>query len=457
MNSVRFAKMQNALNRPFLLFSPFLILSIGLILIFRKGVLVGDENKYLEYAQNLLKGFYSPPAPNIYLGVGPGYPIVLMPFIWLKLPLVSIAILNAVFYYFSIIILYKTLQYIVSLKIALAASLFWAFYYNAYENFPLIAPETIMTFLISLLCFLIIKSFISDNLKTRRYILLSGFIFGYIALTKIIFGYVLLFMLVGIVLLWLFNRTSVNYKKGMFILLVALATTAPYLTYTHQLTGRFFYWGTTAGNNMYWMSTPYSEEYGSWSPAPTMNSDSIVKIKSSIEFREKENLTIKSANHLIPVAGNDIRNNHKVDFCEFNKYSGVEQDDEFKRVAITNIKSHPIKYIQNIFSNMGRIIFNYPYSYTLQKPGTLLRLPANGILLLFLLLGLIPTFINWERILFPLRFMIFIFTLYIGGSLTGSAETRMFTVIVPLLLLWISYLIQRTIKIKLKFNNEDIK
>ena len=447
--------MQNVLKSPFLLFSPFLLLSILIILLFRKGVLIGDEDKYLHFAQNLLHGFYSLPAPNIYIGVGPGYPIVIVPFLLLKLPLISIALVNAIFYYLSIVFLFKALQQIVSMRLSLFASLFLAFYYNSYENFILIAPETITLFLISLLSYLIVLSFDENNKKSKKYIFLAGLILGYIALTKIIFGYVILFMLCGNIVLWLFNRSYDNYRKGIFILLIGFASTIPYLLYTYNLTGKIFYWGTTAGNNMYWMSTPYNEEYGSWSEFLQLKTDTVLRCKSNFEFRQDEHQDIKTGHNTIPGVKDFIISNHRKDYKEFVKYSGVEQDDAFRRKAIENIKSHPIKYAQNLFSNFGRMIFNYPYSYTLQKPKNLLRLPLNGILILFLLISLIPAFINWKRVLFPLRFIIFIFYLYIGGSLTGSAETRMFTVIVPFLLLWISYFIEKTVIIKLRFNEKD--
>ena len=101
------------------------------------------------------------------------------------------------------------------------------------------------------------------------------------------------------------------------------------------------------------------------------------------------------------------------------------------------------------------MLFNYPYSYTIQKPETLLRLPLNGIIAVFMLFCLIPTFINWRKIIFPVRFMLFFTLLYLGGSIFGSAETRMFTVIVPILLFWIAYIIQKSIKIKLKFDENS--
>ena len=262
-------------KNPFLLFLPFLLFYIVFILILYSQTLWGDEIRHFAYARNLSQGFYSPPPPNISLEVGPAYPLLILPFIALHIPLICLVLMNAVFNYLAIIFLFKALQQIVSFRAALVFSLFLACYSNSLEFIALIYSESLTLFLVSLVVFLLIKAFNPDNLiKTKKYIYLSGFIIGYLALTKIIFGYVLMFMLVGSGLLWMINRKSINYRKSVFILLIALATTAPYLIYTYHLTGRIFYWGTSGGNNLYWMSTPYKGEFGNWVADPVLKQDS---------------------------------------------------------------------------------------------------------------------------------------------------------------------------------------
>jgi hypothetical protein len=233
-------------RNPYLIFLPFLLIFIIFILAFQANALEGDEGRYLSFAQNLLHVFYSPPAPDINLWNGPGYPIILMPFVALHLPLICITLLNGVFYYLSIVLLFKALRQIASFRIALIFSVFWACYLNSYQDMVLIYTEIFYSFLISLLIFLLVGVFNSnDAKKAKKNIFFSGFIIGYLVLTKIIFGYVLLIMLAGIGLLWLINRNVYNYRKGLIIMLIALATTAPYLIYTYQLTGKIFYWGNS--------------------------------------------------------------------------------------------------------------------------------------------------------------------------------------------------------------------
>jgi len=127
----------------------------------------------------------------------------------------------------------------------------------------------------------------------------------------------------------------------------------------------------------------------------------------------------------------------------------------FRKIAIENIKSNPLKYLDNCISNAGRLLFSFPYSYTIQNNRTLFRLPLNGALVLISLFSLIPTFFNWKRLFFPIKFILFFLFLYLGASVLVSATIRMFTIIVPMLLFWIGYILQRTVKLNLSFTDKN--
>lgn len=429
-------KSKNIFRNPYLLFFPFLVLFIIWVLISPTDGVYGDQHRYLKFAQNLLHGFYSTPAPNISLTNGPGYPIFLMPFLVLKLPLICITLANAFLYYFSIIFIFKALKEIVSNSVALTFSFAWASYFIAYQNMPLIHTETFTYLLITILIFSIIKVFKNDTPGIfTKYVILSGFIFGYIVLTKMIFGNVLLVVLTGSVVLWIFNRKIQNYRKGLVIIIIALITTAPYLVYTYHLTDKLFYWGN-GDDSLYWMSTPHEGEYGDWTEELVQN---------PIDFG---NYNIRGADSVLIA-------HHFEEFKEINKYTGIEKDEVYKRIAINNIKSHPIKYTQNIIYNIGRLIFHYPYSYAIQRPKSLLVFPINGIIFTLILFSLIPTFINWRKFPFSIRFLLFIAVIYLGGSALVSASLRMFTIAVPILLVWIAYVIHNTLKINFRFNEKE--
>lgn len=423
-------------QKPFLLFSPFLVLFVIIAIWYHTDGNYGDESRYLFYARYMIDGIL--PHTDLdfdYLGNGPGYSIILIPFIALHIPLIWIAILNALFYYLSVILLFKTARKFVSFNNAVIISLFWGLYINSYEYIGKILPEIFTSFLMSLLIYQLVNTFQPG--KSKKNIYFTGFIIGFIALTKPIFGYVMLCMLLFVLLLWILKRKNKNYHSSVIILVMAFATTTPYLIHTYKVTGRVFYWSSLGGNNFYWATVPNEHEYGSWFPNPGLAVDPATKYTHVADFQER------------------IRITHKDDFDEINKYKGIEHDDAYKRIAIKNIKNHPLKFIQNCISNLGRILFNFPFSYKLQSPNTLVRLPFNGILVVLILVCLAPTVRNWNKIDYAIRFALFFSFIYLGGSILACAETRMFTLIVPVLLIWISFVLQKAVKINIgSWNNE---
>jgi len=419
----------------FLLFLPFLIFYLLFALVFRNRTIVGDEIRYYWYASNLIHGFYSPPSPHILLWNGPGYPIAIIPFVILKLPLVVFLMFNAFLYYLSIVWIYKILLKFISYRKAFIFSIFLAINLNAIIMTVLVMAEPLSVFLVTGLIYLIVKTFENPQ---KKYLVLSGFVLGYIALTKFIFAYVLLIMLIAFFLFWLFNRRNTYYQKSLKILLISFVTILPYLAYTYSLTGKLFYIGNSGGQQLYWMSTPYADEYGDWR-YPYLNSkEPLIKRAHSFD-------AIFKNRHI-----NDIKialNNPK-----HSLLFGTEQDSVFKSLAINNITSHPIKYLINCMSNTGRLFFNFPYSYALQSPVELILMPFNMILAVLVLLCLIPTLINWKKISFALRFLILFAWLYLFASTLVSAYPRMLVVITPILIFWIVLTLKKMLKIKWKFD-----
>jgi hypothetical protein len=424
-------------KKPFLFFLPFLFIYSVVAILFQKDICLGDQMRYVMYAENLLQGYYSPPAPDIDLGNSPGYPLVLVPFIALNLPSWTLLLLNAVLYYLSVIFVFLSVRKLATQKIAIIISVFWAIYPNAYEQLSSVLPEIFSVFLVSLIVWCTINAFEPSRtaFEHKVYTATSGVLMGFLILTKPIFGYVIITLLIGSAFFWLVFKNNFGFKKALLLLVVALFIASPYLLYTYQLTGKKFYWSSFGGDNLYWMSTPFPGEYGSWYYFETFRSDYVLSEKEvfSEEIQQK------------------YYQNHKEYFSEIEHHKGVELDDALKRLAIQNIKSHPKKFLLNCISNLGRIMFNFPYSYQVQSPKTLVRLPFNGFILVFAFLSLIPTVINWRRLPFSLRFLLFFSLIYLGGSVLGSAETRMFTIIAPVFLIWIGYVISKVVQVNLEF------
>jgi hypothetical protein len=77
----------------------------------------------------------------------------------------------------------------------------------------------------------------------------------------------------------------------------------------------------------------------------------------------------------------------------------------------------------------------------------LLRLPPNSILLTLMLFALIPTLLNWRRLPLEIKTLLLLLLCYLGMSSLVSAYPRQFYIIVPMLLVWIGYILERTLTI----------
>ena len=407
------------------LFIPFLILYIGIVILFSKSEFQGDETRYISFANNLLNGFYSPPPPNINLWNGPGYPIVLIPYLFLKLPLIAIKLSNAFFLYFSLILFNKSLSLYVKKNIAFSFSIILGSYIPFFAYLHLILTEIFTIFLITLLTyFLCLTLSIQGARSFRIYItyFITSFILSYLAMTKIVFGYVILTCIILFSLIYIIFK-SIELKKLIIIFLLALVFCFPYLTYTYHLTGKFFYWGNSGGYSLYWMSNPNENEFGDWHPPNLHNHPVLIK-------------------------------NHKEFFEEISELTSIKKDEALKKKAIQNIINHPKKYFMNWLANIGRMLFSYPYSYVpltsfLRKFAVII---PNMFILVFSIFLIYPTFKFMNQIPLEILALLIFGSIYFLGSSLISTFARQFFPIVPLILLWFAYMFDRFLKIQLKYS-----
>jgi 4-amino-4-deoxy-L-arabinose transferase-like glycosyltransferase len=408
---------------PALAFLPFLLVYTVLVLLLHTDTMYGDEARYYEFARNLLQGYYSPPAPDINLWNGPGYPIFLLPFVALGLPLFFITLANALLYWGSVVLLFKTLQRYVSQGKAIFFSLFWACYYIAFQELPAILSEPLSLFLATAVIYCWSLAF--GEKGDKKWLYAAGILLGWLTLTKIIFGYVLLLLVLGAVVHALLAKTvAARWMAHCFALAFLVCT--PYLIYTYSLTGRLFYWGNSGGSSLYWMSTPVEGEYGDWN---------------------NETFTANCGLSNTPCNAALLAEHHQADMEWVAQFVGVEKDDALKRLALTNIKENPLKYARNWLANIGRLLFGVPASYFYQRDAMLLRLPPNSILLTLMLFSLIPTLHNWRRLPLEIKTLLLLLLCYLGMSSLVSAYPRQFYIIVPMLLVWIGYILERTLTI----------
>jgi len=392
---------------------PFLVVYSFISYYFAPTELFGDEGRYIRLSNNLLNGFFSPPYPNINLWSGPGYPLLITPFVFFNCPFVTIRILNAFLLYFSLIVIHKTLRIYHSKKKSLFFVLLTGVYFPVFQSLPFIFTECLSWFLISLISYLFLLNFKNDNISWKL-VVATAFFISYLSMVKVIFGYVIISMIFICSFLMLFKKVRISAKKSLFIFLFSLFFCIPYLVYTYNLTNKIFYWSNSGSMSLYTMSTPFENEYGDW-----------------------KGVTKLLANE-----------NHKHFIDSILNLPPLKMEEAYKNAAINNIKNHPQKYLYNWVANIGRLLFQYPYSNSEQKINSYFIFVPNMFVVVFIFLSLLITFVKISKLPQGLLFLLLFIIIYLFGSSIVSAYLRMFYITLPFWVIFISYISTKIVSIK---------
>jgi 4-amino-4-deoxy-L-arabinose transferase-like glycosyltransferase len=387
----------------------------------QSSILIGDENRYVAHAEAILNGIWTPDDNDMWLWNGPGYPTIIAFFMLIFSDIITpVRLLNAFLLSGAILLFYRTALKGNSIRTAFVFSVFFAFYILIWKSLPYLLTEILSIFLLTLLMYQL------ANFKNTMYNWIkAGFTIGFLCMVKFVFGYIIILIVLFSSLYYLIKRTEQSrFIRNSFI--VGFVFCTPWLGFTYSLTGKFLYWGASSGTSIYWMSNPTPHEYGEW-----------------MNFAFSSALGVEGAKEgYIASHGAEIKRITQ-------NFTRVERDDEFKRVALDNIKKNPTKYLQNVWCNVGRFFFNYPYSYYPQQPSTLINVFINGPILGLILLLLIPSFRRFTILPAHIQLGLVLFLIYTGVSILVSSYIRMFYVFIPCLFLWFSYMLD---KITFHFN-----
>ena len=374
-----------------------------------------DETRYMWFAENLSEGFYSP-KHDVHLWNGPGYPLILAPFAGLSLPWVAARALNIAFMLAAVLYFYHMLRRCVSSRVALISAYILGLWPPIVRFIPRLMTEPLAVFLV---CGLIyhLAALHRSPARSWRHLVLVSFYMAYLAMTRVIFGYVIAVGLVVFLVVYLWRRAA-EVRKDLLAYCLALVFCLPYLAYTYSLTGKVFYWANSGGMSLYWMASPYAEDLGDWHLPTAMRGHP------------------------------DIAENHTQFFNGIADLSPIEQDEALKRQAIENIINHPGKYLKNWIANVGRLLFNYPYSFRTHNLWTYHRIIPGMFLAVLSVLCLYPTYVARRRIPHEMWFLLLFALVAFGGSSLVSAMNRFFLPLVPICILWIAFTLTRLVRIE---------
>ena len=400
-------------------FFPLFLSYIIIILAFPPKTSLGDETRYIRYAEHLSHGYYEED-DSVLLTNPPVYPLVLTPFIYFGVPLIYAKLLNAFFMLGALFFFFKALNLYFDKKKSLLFSYVLGVYPGALLYLTELYTEIISIFFI---CGFI---YFFSNLFQKKYrnneIILASLFLTLLILTKVVFAYVLLIVLFILFLKYLFNR---NKKLTISILVLSLSFSfcLPYLAYTYTLTGKILYWSSNGGDTLYWMTTPYKNEFGDW-----------------FTFDEVQ-------------SSPQLRRNHGLVADKVGKLTALEKDQYLRNKSISNIEKYPLKFLFNWTANIGRLFFNYPYSYLSQRMTSYFYIFPNMFLVVFLIISVYLNIIRWKLLPFELKILLLFIIIYLGISSILSAVFRYILVIIPPLILWIVFTLKKMLTIRVQKEN----
>ncbi len=399
-------------------FFVLLIVYAVVVLAVQTPALVGDEWRYLWYAENLLRGYYSPPE-FVFLWNGPAYPLMLVPAVALGVPLVFVKLGNVVLMGVALYYFFALVRGFTHLRGALVAVGALVLYLPVLGFLPFVYTE-VTSFALVVLFSYGLFGYLTQGTERRAW--LAGLSLGWLCLTKIVFGpLMLLGTLLSLVLLAF--RRGVLQRRLSRVFVTAFAVTLPYLVYSYGVTGRPLYWGSGGGSTIYWMSNPHPGQLGDWFHQEEVRENPELA-RDHWEFIER----------IGKLEGRELSNPEDKDQVAryLSDLSGVQADLAFRERAYQNIRRHPEAYLKNWLCNVSRLMVDYPY--TARPYGVLNFLQglanlSSFALALLALRRLVRTRSPWLPIGAVLGSLLFA---YLGMLSLVSASGRFFVPVAPL-------------------------
>jgi hypothetical protein len=340
-------------QRPWIVAAGFLVLY--LLILLAPGAIAdrSDEGLYLAYAERIAHGGYAVrDATHVnFLWYGPGLPLLVSPFAAVDAPVAIIRTLGPIALASSLLVFHRLLRLFVSPGWAVGGMIALALYIPLWRLLPRLftEPLAILLLVTGVLC--AVHYLRGDG---AGWLCGAGLALGGLLLTRLEFGWVFVASAVVGAVWWLISRRP-RAGRTTAVFLVALIPALPWLAYTHDLTGRFPYWGNSGGLSLYWMASPFPRDLGEPHPADE-------------------------------VLTNPRLADHRPLFRRLARLGPVQADDELYQEARETISNHPARYVRNLAANFGRMFFRVPFSYG-QSPSKILAYGIPGALLLAGLIG----------------------------------------------------------------------
>ncbi len=392
-----------------------------LIVAFSPSDLVGDEERYLMGAKNLANGFLVDKEHPDFTN-GPGYPLLIMPLVAMDAPLIAIRGLNAVFLAGALWFFYGTAKRFVSPRWALGATIILGLNPVQLRYVAHAKTEAVALFFACGFAWAFTELMARNKLDWRWVIRSAAFLFA-LAMVRVLFGYVAMACLLALPAFFFLFQQQQQLTKALAPFALSLCFCLPWLFYTYSHTGKFPCWSTNGGELLYWITSPYENELGTW---------------FSIDDLPNHPQAFK--NHIAACAS-----------IEALPYA--QRDAGWVKLAKKNFQQAPEATVRNLVANFSRIFLGFPGSYRSERITTVFWIIPSGIVLLALAGSIVPAVLAWRQIPLSIKSLGICAAIFFGGSVLLPAEPRYLLPIVPFVLLWLAYVYANVVQLRINLSS----
>ncbi|WP_395744947.1 ArnT family glycosyltransferase [Prosthecobacter sp.] len=403
-----------------LLFCGTLVLYVVVTFLAHRPDLIWDEGRYLWFAENLTQGFYVPPDQPDLLN-GPGYPLVLAPLVAMKVPLLGMRLLNALFMALAAWFSFRAVLPYAGRRWALGVALVTALHPNLVRTAPYLMTEALAVCCVAGFAWAFTAALRAEKWRWGP-VLGAALAFGWLILARVFFGNVLMaataFLLVGVAL-WKSLRGKLLRALGVMALTFVVCI--PWLAYTKSKTGDTLCWSTNGGELLYWATSTREGENGHW-------------------FSEED----------VEVMPQLIASGHR-DFYRANFHLPVkEREAALKKKAMENLRANPKGVVKNWISNWCRLLFGFPRSYLPEELVTIVLVLVNGPILLLVLAAIALSVKYWRVIPLEIGLLAGLTFIYLGGTSLLPGLPRYTVVVWPWIGLGLAAVIPRHLRLRVE-------
>ena len=402
-------------NRPGLfLMVAVLLIHGGLSVLRHTEEPVWDEARYLEYAGNLLQGFYVPDEDPDFVN-GPGYPIILMPFAGSPAAALGARLLNAFFMAGAAGFVWFTVRHYAGPAWAFAGAALTGFHPTlVWMGFALMS-EPLSTFLLTGFVWTFAHALRDGGWKWPMG---AALFLGWLIMTRVFFGHVLMataFLCLGLMFI---KPWRVPLRRALFILAGAFVLCIPYLAYAQAKTGQLLCWSTNSGELLYWITSHHEGENGHW-------------------FGKADVMRLPQ-----------LRKHHAAFYEELMQRPVLEREEMLKAAAMANIQADPARVLYNWACNLSRLAFGFPRSHLPEELRSVVLILFNGPLILLAALAGLLGLRFWRTVSVEIWVLMGFAAFYLGGSTLAPCLPRYFVLMVPVLWLGIAQVFSRHLRVK---------